>query len=116
MSNNQDKEAREDLLRRAKVWLGEGRENHTYNGLITYDLINDLVAALAHQQSSGWLPIDDNTPTYEPILVTDGLAVYEAKWDGEEASDPVYNEWHESDRADKITHWQPLPLPPREFI
>lgn len=72
-----------------------------------------LTTLRAYQaEQEGWQPIE-SAPRWEPILVTDGEVVYEAKFDGEECTDPFYNEWAEVDRGGKITHWQPLPSSPK---
>ena len=78
-------------------------------------IIRDMRTHILHQQSliseAVWLPIE-TAPNYEAILVTNGIDVYEAQYDGEECKDPFYNEWEEGVRGAKITHWQPLPTPP----
>lgn len=46
---------KQQLIDRAKDWLGEGIENHAYKGLITYDIIRDLVAELERDNWEAFL-------------------------------------------------------------
>lgn len=61
-----------------------------------------------------WISVKDKKPPYcEYVLVTDGKIVYEAKVRGADFLESDRFGFGEDDYDDEITHWMPLPKPPK---
>ena len=77
---------------------------------------NAAADAIENLSKPKWIPVTARFPetesgdTSKPVLVTDGDCVAIAEWFNFELCDPY---WSYTGIGD-ITHWQPLPEPPKE--
>lgn len=89
------------------------REPCQYENCILCQQAADAIENLSKPK---WIPVTARFPetesgdTSKPVLVTDGDCVAIAEWFNFELCDPY---WSYTGIGD-ITHWQPLPEPPKE--
>ena len=101
-----DREKLIELIAKAKYICAHDYSDHTEDEYIADMLMDNGVTV------QKWIPVSERLPKYgERVLTTDGYAIFEAylsishKW--------MRNEgiwWAES----AVTHWMPLPEPPKE--
>lgn len=97
----------DSAIQAAIEWVSDGfiLRDHEYAPPHIYEIV-----LMALRQMQGWIPISERLPDGDGMVIchwTDGTI--QTYW-GERIAE--WNDAHDAD--DRITHWQPLPGPPKD--
>lgn len=95
---------------------GEGRFNHSAGILADHLLANGVTFATDNHVGGKWIPVTERLPGTEKVLITDrdivkiGYRRPDGVWKYGVGLDEVW----ERMSLRPVTHWMPLPEPPKE--
>ena len=90
--------------------------NHAYNNCTKLDTLSAMLDELL-EAAKQWISVKDRLPNdYQPVIVSDGeeteFAIFYDLYNGY-GQTFVTPDCYEEERIEGITHWMPLPEPPK---
>ena len=99
----------QQAIEEAKKLLSECEWWDDEQSFIESKILNQLIERLEKlPQEDGWIPVNERLPEEEGIYLI-FWTVYWVDW-------MMFKDWRFCDwqfHAKRVTHWQPLPLPPK---
>lgn len=104
-----------DCILQDEVKMYESLKDYECTGMSPGDIKTMAISALREQEERRWIPVTERLPELgERVLCTDGVAVFEQYRVELSCVYGIWDRFGMRSPMQEVTHWMPLPEPPKE--